>query len=149
MQQIGEGQLDIPADWHNQSINIYTAQPPGSPGVSVSVNRDRLPYGATLQEYAHAQTGKLMEQLNNFQLVEQLILEVDAHPAHYYEFTWDSPDVGSMHQLLLCMANGPALINITTSHLGRMTPEQGVQLKAMLKSFRFNPPVAPSTATAR
>lgn len=147
MQHIGEGTLDIPASWHNQSINVFTAQAPGAQGLSITINRDRLPFQSTLQDYAQAQSAKLAQQLKGFRLIEQLELELDAHPARQYELTWHTDDMGPVHQVLLCVADGQAILNMAATFGGHMNEAQAAQAKRILHSFRFNKPPQPAGDT--
>jgi hypothetical protein len=137
MQHIGEGQLDIPDQWHNLSVNIFTAKSPGTPGLSVTVNREALPFQTTLDDYVAQQSGKLAKQLNGFALIDQAQLEVDGHPAHQLEFSWQADDSGPVHQVLLCVAHGPTALNLTASHGGRMSEPQLLEAKRILQSLRF------------
>ncbi len=138
MQQIGEGTLEIPDEWHNSSVNIFTAAPVGSKGLSVTVNRDKIPYGATIYDYAAEQSSKLKDQLKDYKLLNEKNITVDGQPGKVMEFSWTSPDVGDIHQLLLALAHGQTAINIAATSAGKMTAEQRKLLIDMLLSFRFN-----------
>jgi len=138
MQQIGEGSLDIPNDWHNATVNIFTAAPPGSKGLSVTVNRDKVAYGTSIHDYAADQRNKLKDQLQSYQLINEASITVDGQPGQLLEFTWTSPDTGDIHQLLLTLAHGQVAINFAATCVGKMTEEQRKTLIAMLLSFRFN-----------
>lgn len=138
MQQIGEGTLEIPSDWHNATVNIFTAAPPGVKGLSVTVNRDKIAYGATIQDYAADQRDKLNDQLQGYQLINEANVTVHEQPGQLLEFTWTSPDTGDIHQLLLTLAHGQVAINFAATCIGKMTEEQRKTLIAMLLSFRFN-----------
>jgi hypothetical protein len=143
MQQIGEGTLDVPDTWHNQSINVFTAQAPGAPGLSITINRDRLAFQSTLTDYAQAQSTKLAQQLKGYELIEQLELELDGRPAHQYEFAWHTDDMGPVHQIVLCVAEGQAVLNMAATFGGRMSEAQAAHAKRVLHSFKFNPPANP------
>jgi hypothetical protein len=147
MQNIGEGCLEIPAGWHNQSVNIFTAQSPGTPGVSVTINRDRLPFQTTIQTYVQEQSGKLRRQLKGFKLVDECPVEIDGRPGHQIEFTWQTDDAGPIHQVLVCLANGNALINLAASSGGQLNEDQSAAVKRILHSFRFNAPMDAEQAT--
>ena len=139
MQHIGEGHLDIPDQWHNRSVNVYTASGPGVAGLSVTVNREQLPFETSLEEYVAQQSAKLTQQLKGYRLIERTELEIDARPAHQLEFTWQADDAGPIHQVLLCVANDTAVLNLAASHGGRMNDKQVVEVKRILHSLRFNP----------
>lgn len=101
MQHIGEGRLDLPPEWHDQSVNIFTAQAPGVKGLSITINRDRLPFGMNLADYVQSQSDKLARQLNGYQLINSKTLELNGSPAHELEFVWKTDDAGPVHQVLL------------------------------------------------
>lgn len=153
MQQIGEGHIDLPAQWHDQSVNIFTAQAPGAQGLSITINRDRLPFGMTLDDYAKSQSGKLANQLKGYRLIEHRVLELAGSPAHEFEFTWKTDDAGPVHQILLSTApraDGPKVVNLAATLTGRMTERQLADVRRILHSFQFNDPAgdAPSGAPA-
>lgn len=135
MQHLGEGTLDIPATWHNSSVNIFTAQVPGLKGVSITVNRDRLVLGQTLSAYVHEQTEKLRAQLRGFRLLERTMRSGETQQREFLEFTWDSPDVGPVHQLLLCVLLDQTVLNIAATSPGAVSGEQREVLLGILQSF--------------
>jgi hypothetical protein len=140
MQQIGEGQLDIPADWHNHSVNIFSLQSPGVAGLSITINRDQLPFQTTLGDYADEQTAKLKTQMKQFELISASSLELDRHAARRLEFTWQTDDAGPMHQILICVAQGHFLMNMAASFGGRMNEAQVKEVQRIFESFRFHAP---------
>lgn len=146
MQHIGEGQLDIPEPWHNHSVNVYTARGPGVAGLSVIVNREQLPFQTSLDDYVAQQAAKLVKQLKGYRLVDQCQLEIDEHPAHQLEFTWQADDAGPIHQVLICVANQSTVLNMAASHGGLMNDKQVIEVKRILHSFRFNPADEAETA---
>jgi len=139
MQQIGEGTLAIPPEWHNATVNIYTAQPPGARGVSVTVNRDRLPFGSSLHDYIEAQSKKLKGQLKDYQLLHQEQITLGQHPAYLFEFTWQSQDAGAVHQFLMTVADEQKVLNFAGTSAGKMSDSVRQQILAMLHSFRLTP----------
>lgn len=140
MLNIGEGMLALPPGWHNASINVFTAQPPGLKGLSITVNRDHLPPGGTLEGYVAAQSAKLADQLNGCQLIQQQAMVIDGRPAVFLELTWKSPDAGEVHQILLTVADGHTVLNFAGSSPGKMTNTQRDGIGRILMSFRFVPP---------
>lgn len=139
MENIGEGVLALPAEWHNASLHIFTAQPPGSPGLSITVNRDRLPFGTALETYAEDQLEKLRHQLKAFELKAKEAFQLDGRPACDLEFVWHTDDAGPVHQLLVCVADGQKLLNFAASSQGLMNASQRAEVRRILLSFRFHP----------
>jgi hypothetical protein len=139
MQNIGEGILTIPENWHNNTLNIFTEQGPGVRGLSITANRDRLQPQKNLEEYANVQALKLPRQLNRFEILKTQRITTDGRPARLFEFTWHSGEAGPVHQVLLIVADGDKVLSLAASCPGRMSEDQLLQTTAILCNFRFNP----------
>ncbi len=143
---IGEGSINIPAGWHNASVNIFSTSPEG--GLNISINRDKLVGKVTLNDYAVQQLEILPQQLAKFKLLHQQTLQLGAdsanlqqdngYPAILFEFTWQSPEIGLVHQIIMCAAQGKNVLNFTGSQPGMMTPAQRQTILAAFSSFSFN-----------
>lgn len=141
MRQIGEGTLAIPASWHNATVNIYTAEHPGTRGPSVTVNRDRLPALSTLEDYVEAQYETLESQLPRFKRLGRERLVLGGASATLLEFTWVSQDAGEVHQLLMTLMAGQTVLNFAATSPGKMSEGPRAEMLALLRSFQ---PVAPA-----
>lgn len=139
MRQLGEGVLAVPSSWHDATVNVYTAEPAGARGITVTVNRDRLPPGSTLDDYVEAQSRILAAQLKKFQLLGRERLLVAGRLAHILEFTWLSRDAGDVHQLLMTLVLDQKVLNFAGTSPGRMDDRQRAELRAVLESFRPTP----------
>lgn len=136
MRQFEEGLLAVPPKWHDATVNVYTAEPAGIPGVSVTVNRDKLPLGSTLEDYVDAQSQVLAKQLRQFRLIGREKIALMGMPAHLLEFTWNSQDVGKVHQMLVTLLVGTKVINLAATSPGSMSDSRRAELRAILESFR-------------
>lgn len=137
MKYIGEGGLDIPAGWHNSTVNIFTAHAPGTPGQSITINRDRLPPGSSFSDYTGEQSKKLARKLRDFKMLEDSTREIDGRAAHFFEFTWQEERSGVIHQLLLSVHGDEGVLNLAASHIGAMESDVRDELARVLLSFRF------------
>src|SRR5262245_38506826 len=124
MQNIGEGTLDIPVEWYNNTINIFTEHAPGLKGLSITVNRDRLPTGQRFEDYADDQAQNLPRQLTRFDLIKTESVELDGRAGRLFEFTWHAGEAGPVHQILLVVADGNIVLSLAASCPGRMTDQQ-------------------------
>jgi hypothetical protein len=143
MISIGEGTINIPAAWHNASVNIFSANPEG--GLNISINRDQLSGQTTLSDYANGQIETITQHLAQFKLLHQQTLPLGVDPAHshsaiLFEFSWHSPELGLMHQIIMCAAQGKKVLNFTGSQPGMMDTTQRQTILASLASFSFNAP---------
>lgn len=134
---IGEGTIDVPKTWHNASVNIFTAEPPGRAGPSVSVNRDLIRPGMTLASYTSAQIEQMRSKFSDFKMAGETNVMVDGRPAILYEFSWLTHKGAVMHQIMLTIADHDRLLNIVASHGATMERTLREQMRATLLSFRF------------
>ena len=107
----------------------------------VTINRDRLPFGMTLDDYAKSQAAKLGSQLKGYEFIAHHTMELAGSPAHEFEFTWKTDDAGPVHQVLLSTApsaDGPNIVNLAATLGGRMTDRQLEEVRRILHSFQFN-----------
>ena len=144
MQNIGEGSLAIPADWHNASVNIFSVSAKG--GLALSATRDRLAPGGTLAAYVEQQRDGLAQQLGQFSLVGQGQMMLGEVAAHWLEITWHSEQQGLVHQILMCTEQGGQILNFSGTQTGMMQHDERAQIMTLLASFRFNGSTADQTA---
>ena len=144
MQNIGEGNLAIPADWHNASVNIFSASAKG--GLALSATRDRRAPGSTLAAYVEQQFAGLSQQLGQFSLLDQGQMMLGEVPAHWLEISWHSEQQGLVHQILMCTEQGGQILNFSGTQTGMMQHDERAQIMTLLASFRFNGSVASQTA---
>lgn len=134
---IGEGRLDVPEQWSNYTVNVFTAATPGMPGMSLTINRDRLPYAVAFEDFVADQARKASTQLQRFKTIGEATLEIDSRPARELEFTWVTQDAGPVHQLIVAVADGAQVLNMAVSCPGTMSASQLEEARRMLRSFRF------------
>lgn len=144
MQHLGECSLDVPDSWHNQSVNVFTANSPGAAGMSITVNRDTLALGVEFDEYVKTQSAKLGGQLKGFKALGRERLVLDGRPAVELEFTWQADDIGPIHQILVTVSEGRRVLNLAASLGGRMNAAQAGGARRVLHSLHFTPPAAPA-----
>ncbi len=140
MRHIGEGRLAVPESWHDNSVNIYREHSEKTPGLSITISRDRLPENTPFQDYVAAQLNKLRQTLTEFRMAEERPLEIDRRPAYLCEFSWRTSETDLVHQLLVSIANGSHLLNLTVSNTGPMSSSTRTEMRAALLSFQFAPP---------
>lgn len=147
MQSIGEVVLDVPEGWQNQSVNVFTAQSPGSAGMSITINRDTLGLGVEFEDYVNTQSAKIADQLKGFKALGRQSLDLDGRHAVELEFSWQTDDVGSIHQILVTVSEGRKVLNLAASLGGRMNKTQADMARRVLHSLRFAQPDQPATAS--
>ncbi len=144
MHNIGEGSLAISAEWHNTSVNIFSASAKG--GLALSATRDRLTPGITLAAYVEQQRDGLSQQPGQFSLLGQGQMMLGEVPAHWLEISWHSEQQGLVHQILMCTEQGGQIVNFSGTQTGMMQHDERAQIMTLLASFRFNGSAAGQTA---
>lgn len=143
MQNIGEATIAIPSTWFNNSLNIFTAEPPGRAGPSLAISRDRLRPGVTFDDYTREQLAALRGKLSGFEMASERQESVGGCSACLYDFTWRSERGVLMHQLLLSVLDEVRVMNLVVTHGAVMERSLHEQMVAMLLSLRFTRPDRP------
>lgn len=138
MQNIGEATLAIPDDWQNSSVNIFTPSKGDLQGLSVTITREKLPFGKDLPAYAQMQLEIMQQQLPQFALLAQGALEVNGRAAWLMELRWESPQAGAAQQIVLLQPAGAVVLHCCASFLGTMDAVMREQLLQMLLSLRVH-----------
>ena len=138
MQNIGEGTIQIPSDWQNTSINIFAPARTELQGVSLTVTREKMPFGMDIAVYAKAQLDLMQQQLPHFVLLNQDIRQVDGLPVCLMELQWESPQAGQTHQMLMLLHLDALVLHCCASHIGVMSQAMRQEMVDLLSSFRLN-----------
>lgn len=136
MQNIGEGSLQIPSDWQNTSVNIFAPARTELQGVSLTVTREKMPFGMDVAAYAKAQIDLMQQQLPHFVLLSQDARQVDGLPVYLLEVQWESPQAGHTHQMLMLLQLEARVLHFCASHIGAMSQLMRQEMVDLLSSFR-------------
>lgn len=136
MQNIGEGSFSLPDGWHNATVNIFSASTEG--GLSLTITRDRLPLGLSLENYLAQQEANLPQQLAQFALLQRGQMQLAEQSAPWLEITWHSEQLGLIHQILMSSAQDAHILNFSATQTGMMSEMVRNKLMSMLASFRFH-----------
>jgi hypothetical protein len=137
MYTIDEGQLTIPQDWKDETVNVLTTSTDGTPAFSLAITRDDLPQGTAFSDYAKQEVEKISSSLPEFKLIEeQDTYRIDGHAAHRLEYLWKSTE-GQLHQMVAFTSKQQRVIVFTASAPDALTEPQKKQVTQMLMSFRF------------
>ncbi|MDO5606787.1 MAG: DcrB-related protein [Paracoccus sp. (in: a-proteobacteria)] len=142
---LNEGSIDLPDDWYDQSINVISVAPPGTPGLTFTIARDLIPWGMEFTDYIANQLDKSHQALTNFDMLGKRALRVAADtptgdtPAVEVECLWDS-QFGPVHQIIQTTQNKQMALIVTASMKGRMNDTQLAQVRRVLATLSLKRP---------
>ncbi len=137
MYTIEEGQLTIPDNWKDESVNVLTSSKDGKPAFSLVITRDDIAEGMNFEDYAKIEVINISANLPEFKMLEeQANYQIDNQPAHRIEYSWQSAE-GMLHQIVAFTAQGQRALVFTASAPDALTDSQKKQMEEMLQSFSF------------
>jgi len=136
MFHINEGQLDLPKDWQDQSVNVFTTAPTDSKGLSFTISRDKLPWKMPFDDYAENELNTIGQSLQEFEEISRENTQVDHYPARLMEYTWMAQQ-GKLHQLIVVTAKEERAVIFTVTMPGILSANQRESLLTLIQSFQF------------
>ncbi len=130
---INEGSLDAPKGLIDQTVNVLS--PPQGKGLTVSISRDKLPWGMDFEEFVFAQLEKLKEAFNDFTEDGRHVLEIDGARCPVCRFNWSSPH-GRLYQMMTMVEKNGNVVILTTSMTEPISKKQKEQINEMYLSFK-------------
>ncbi len=100
-----EGELAIPAEWLDKSMNVFVSAATGTEGVSFVISREPLPWGMKFEEYAANEISKLARTVPDYNSIETTPASVSDRPAQTHEFKWTN-NGAPIHQQLTMVEYG-------------------------------------------
>ncbi|MCX6216959.1 DcrB-related protein [Spirosoma sp.] len=89
--------IDIPDDWHDQTLHIFSSEQPGKAGYTIVITSEQLDRVADGAGYRDMALQRLPKELPGFSLVKELATVImSTLPCYVLEYTWNSPN-GVMH----------------------------------------------------
>ncbi len=134
---MNEAQFEIPDEWRDQSINIFSVGTKLPLPLSVVVTRDLWPTDKDFATNADVKLSELQHQLKQFRLIEKKQVMIGEVGALEAEYTWKS-DNGPMHQRQFYIPAERYVLVITATAPVKIAEEQQEELGRLLRTFRFN-----------
>ena len=129
---LGEG------DWQDRTVNMLGANHLPTKGTNLVVTREPLPDGLSLADYLLNQKTLLAKELPDYSLLADNSDNMNGHPAHYLEVSWDNQGV-AMQQMILVIDNNRNILNITATIPGEVDEQSRTELLTVMRSFRPGP----------
>ena len=134
--QMNEAIFEVPRQWEDRSVNVFSYQGPVPGNFAFVITRDLMEENQSEDTYIESQLAQLAKTLPQFRLLAQREVTVDHSFGLETEFTWISNGL-LMIQRQTYLFRGTGVIILTATASNRFTDENEYDLRIMMKSFRF------------
>ncbi|MBO1859093.1 DcrB-related protein [Burkholderia cenocepacia] len=134
-----EGELAIPAEWLDKSMNVFVSAATGTEGVSFVISREPLPWGMKFEEYAANEISKLARTVPDYNSIETTPDSVSDRLAQTHEFKWTN-NGAPIHQQLTMVEYGHIVLMLTFTSPGTISESQRDQVRGVLQSLQLRAP---------
>lgn len=144
--RMNEASVDVPDDWHEQTLHIFSSEAPGRAGHSLVISGEPLPPGKTLDAFKAMALIRLPHELPGFKLIQESPASIQGRiPAVVIESQWQQEgSVMRVFQALFVVSSGWPKQSLKGYHLTMTVPEllyteQSQLLFAqILRSYQFD-----------
>ena len=132
-----EGELSIPEEWVDQSINVLSSGATDGSAFTFSMSRDQMPWGMSYDQYVDREVGKLKKTLKDFEPLREITHALANTKCRVIEYKWAAPQA-EIHQIMTMVLIKQKILVITATMPGGMSKEQENGLKTILESLTLN-----------
>jgi hypothetical protein len=133
---INEGTFDVPAEWPDQTLNIFPSDDSGASECNLVISRDPVMDGEDVAGYVERQLKEMGKALPRLRLLGNEELELDGEPARRVEVSWLG-EQGSLRQSQVCAVREGRALVLTLTVPERLYLKHSGKLDEVLESFRF------------
>ena len=133
---INEGTFDLPDDWSDRSMNIFTPDESENPEWNIVISRDKLKEGETLEDYVSTQLEEMPKALPRFRLVSEEKVEINNFSGKAVISTWIG-DAGTVRQKQIILVRNAKSLVFTFTVLERLHLKYENILGEFVESFNF------------
>lgn len=133
---INEAELDLPDEWSDKSVNIFSSGASAKAPLTLVISRDEMKEGQELADFADEKLAELSPQLSQFKLIDKRQVEVAGDVALDAEFTWRS-NQGLMHQRQTYVCLGRRVLVFTATAPRELREQHRREVDAVLASLKF------------
>lgn len=131
---INEGTFELPEDWTDRSMNIFTPDESENPEWNIVVSRDKLAEDETLAGYLEKQIAEMPKALPRFRLISDEEVVVNDVPAREVNSTWIG-DGGTVRQIQVVFVIKAKSLVFTFTVLERLFSQYETILDDFIKTF--------------
>lgn len=131
--RFNEGDVDLPDDWRDESMNIFKG--PDSEGYNLVVSRETIPKAVDPKEHVAGRIQAIEENLTKYHERVRAELVLDGQPCTWLEYSWKSPE-GMMNQINVMRIVGSTVISFTFTSATDFADSQRSLFRRVLESYR-------------
>ena len=133
---INEASFEIPDDWEDNSINVFSIKDRGTE-FSLVISRDNNPQlTLPLEDYAEEQLKLLAEKLLDFERLNKQIVLVDNTPIVITQFRWKS-EAGIVNQMQGYIFHNKKLFVLTGTAPEKLFDQYQPLIHNIIMSLKF------------
>lgn len=133
---INEGTIDLPDDWTDRSMNIFTPDASENPEWNIVVSRDVLKEGENLSDYISGQLEEMPKALPRFRLISEEEVQVNDFTGRRIIATWIG-DGGTIRQKQVIFVRNDKSLVFTFTVLERLHLKYENILDEFIETFNF------------
>jgi len=134
---INEGYFEIPEEWTDRSVNVFSASGDLPGDFSFVITRESLEDNQTFESYVEEQLTALSKTLSRFKLSRKYVASVDRAPVLNAEFTWEAEGKTMVQRQAYVKCGRQALV-FTATTVERFSREYREIIDNILSTFRMS-----------
>ncbi len=133
---INEGTFDLPDDWSDRSMNIFTPDESEKPEWNIVISRDALKEGENLEDYLSVQLTEMPKALPRFRVLLQQDIKVSDFPGKKVVATWIG-EGGTIRQTQVVLVKNAKSLVFTFTVLERLHLKYENVLNQFIETFEL------------
>ena len=133
---INEGTFDLPDDWSDRSMNIFTPDASEKPEWNIVISRDTLKEGENLDDYLSVQLEEMPKALPRFRVISQEDIRVNDFPGKKVVATWIG-EGGTIRQKQIVLVRNAKSLVFTFTVLERLHLQYENVLDEFVETFKL------------
>lgn len=130
--RIQEANLEIPEDWHDQTINIFKLPAVGNASeASFVISRDSIGIYGSFPDYVASQLTSAERQLPGFKLLQTWDFELNGCPATLADYSWEREGHELMLRQVFIEHGGAVLVTTLTTTFNDLPHHEAAWKKVM------------------
>ncbi len=134
--RFNEGDIDVPEDWRDESMNIFKG--PETEGYNLVMSREQVPKAVDPAEHVASRLKTIEENLTKYHERARAEVVLGGQPCTWLEYSWKSPE-GMMNQVNLMRVVGSTLVSFTFTSATDFTDSQRSVFRRVLESYKAPP----------
>jgi len=137
--RMNNASIEIPDGWHDQTIHIFSSEPPGKPGPTIVISKEKLVKGKDLASYKRMVMSKLPQELPGLKILNEEKIFINREvEVELIEHIWNS-NHGLIHHYQAMLIQNKSGLFTNEENIGycfTMSVMEGMHKAAMDGQFK-------------